>query len=154
MRRARRRGKPTLFQKVAEEVFGAARPRRLLPFLLAARAWRDIVGDDLARRARPTGVHRGVLTVEASNGSWMFQLQQMKETLLERIRQTLGEEAGIEDIRIHLAREEFRPIRARASFSEKRRSVNLQAAQKLLDVPAMEGKDALREALLRLMTLG
>lgn len=53
-------------------------------------AWDGVVGEAVARHARPWSLRSGVLTVQVDHPSWATQLQFLGPTLLE----ALGEAAG------------------------------------------------------------
>jgi predicted nucleic acid-binding Zn ribbon protein len=47
--------------------------------------WADIVGDDVALHASPTGAEEGVLEITCDSSAWATQLRIMKSTLLESL---------------------------------------------------------------------
>lgn len=57
--------------------------------------WRRVLGEELARNARPLHLKGGVLTVEARSAAWMSELSLMRE----RLRESLNKELGSEKIR-------------------------------------------------------
>ena len=59
--------------------------------------WDKLVGPQIAARARPLRLRKGVLEVQVDHPVWMQQLQMMKTLLLEKISTALPE-AGITDI--------------------------------------------------------
>jgi len=127
--------------------------RTLRPVFMVSRVWEEAVGPDLARRARPARVFRGILTVKVSDPAWMFQLQQMREILLERLRSFLKDEVQIEDLRITLDRRgrsgiERKPIRKR----DRSGFVDRETAERMLESSELSDREDLKEALRRLMT--
>jgi predicted nucleic acid-binding Zn ribbon protein len=55
---------------------------------MIAEAWREIVGEEIARHAHPTRIHRGVLTVSVNNSVWLFELSTyQKQTILRQIQE-------------------------------------------------------------------
>jgi hypothetical protein len=53
--------------------------------------WQELVGEQIARNAWPARVGRdGTLHVNTSSSSWAFELTQLRETIIERIRAELG----------------------------------------------------------------
>lgn len=49
-------------------------------------AWRDLVGEDIARYAQPTRIQRGVLTVSVNNSVWLQELSRYhKSAILQKI---------------------------------------------------------------------
>jgi predicted nucleic acid-binding Zn ribbon protein len=54
---------------------------------LIVEAWKELVGEDIARHAQPTRIHRGTLTVSVNNSVWLHELSRYhKETILRRIK--------------------------------------------------------------------
>lgn len=50
-------------------------------------AWPDLVGEPIARQAKPTQLSSGVLTVEVSHPAWLSELERYhKQAILERLR--------------------------------------------------------------------
>ena len=49
--------------------------------------WPDVVGRDIAERARAVGIDRGVLYVEVSHSAWMQELHFMEKELIARLRE-------------------------------------------------------------------
>jgi hypothetical protein len=57
-------------------------------------AWPDAVGAAIAREAWPARIARdGTLHVATSSSVWAYELTQLEETVLERLREALGETA-------------------------------------------------------------
>jgi hypothetical protein len=57
-------------------------------------AWPSAVGETVARNAWPARLGRdGTLHVSTSSSAWAFELAQLAPTVLERLREALGEEA-------------------------------------------------------------
>jgi predicted nucleic acid-binding Zn ribbon protein len=52
--------------------------------------WEDVVGETLARKARPTKIHNGKLFVTVSNSILMQELQFAKATVRDRLNAKLG----------------------------------------------------------------
>lgn len=59
--------------------------------------WDKIVGEQIARRARPLRLRDGVLEVRVDHPVWMQQLQMLKPKILQKLNARLPK-AGIEDI--------------------------------------------------------
>ena len=79
----------------AADAFRAARDRAAPQTGLAAvqAAWAAALGDRLAAAAQPVSERDGTVTVECVDGVWALELDLMQETLLERLRSELGEQA-------------------------------------------------------------
>jgi len=54
--------------------------------------WNEAVGDTIARNAQPEKIRQGTLFVKVSSPVWMQQLQYLKDTITDKINQTLGKE--------------------------------------------------------------
>ncbi len=63
--------------------------------------WRDIVGEQVARKTQPEKLRNRILFIRVSSSPWMQQLQTMKPMLLERIHKTI-QGGAIRDIRFSL----------------------------------------------------
>jgi len=59
--------------------------------------WADIVGDDVAAHAHPTGFHEGALEIQCDSSAWATQLRLMKKTLLEALEERFPD-AGVSEI--------------------------------------------------------
>lgn len=53
--------------------------------------WRDIVGDEIAKHARPGKIHGGVMTVKTKNAVWAHHLMTLKEDIAAKINGFAGE---------------------------------------------------------------
>jgi len=73
---------------------------RLKEYRLFSR-WEDIVGDTIARHARPVSVRGNRLYLAVDSSAWSQQLSQLKPELLEKINLNLGREA-VKDITFRL----------------------------------------------------
>ena len=56
-------------------------------------AWSTALGERLARAAQPVSEREGTVTVECVDGVWAQELDLMQGTLLERLREALGDRA-------------------------------------------------------------
>jgi len=63
------------------------------PLAAVQAAWADAVGEQLAARAEPVSERAGTVTVECADAVWAQELDLMQGTLLERLRERLGEKA-------------------------------------------------------------
>lgn len=57
----------------------------------ALELWPEIVGEQLARVTRATGVDDGVLIVEVRNSAWLMELNMMKGDFLARVNERIPE---------------------------------------------------------------
>ena len=65
--------------------------------------WDQLVGEQIAARARPLKLRKGVLEVQVDHPVWMQQLQMLKPKILEKINAKLPN-AGITDIYLRQTR--------------------------------------------------
>ncbi len=63
------------------------------PLAAVQTAWTAAVGERLATVATPVSERAGTLTVECVDAVWAQELDLMQETLLERLRAEVGEQA-------------------------------------------------------------
>jgi predicted nucleic acid-binding Zn ribbon protein len=63
------------------------------PLAAIQAGWAQAVGERLAAVATPVSEREGVLTVECADAVWTQELDLMQETLLQRLREELGEQA-------------------------------------------------------------
>jgi len=65
--------------------------------------WDQLVGEQIAARARPLRLRKGVLEVQVDHPVWMQQLQMLKPQILEKISAKIPS-AGITDIYLRQSR--------------------------------------------------
>jgi predicted nucleic acid-binding Zn ribbon protein len=63
------------------------------PLAAVQAAWSSAVGDQLAGVATPVAEREGTLTIECADAVWAQELDLMQETLLERLRDEVGDQA-------------------------------------------------------------
>ena len=63
------------------------------PLAAVQAAWASTVGEQLAAVAIPVSERGGMLTIECADTVWAQELDLMQESLLERLRAALGEQA-------------------------------------------------------------
>lgn len=66
--------------------------------------WDQLVGKQIAARARPKKIRQGVLEVQVDHPVWMQQLHMLKPKILEKIKTTIPN-AGINDIYLRQTKE-------------------------------------------------
>lgn len=66
--------------------------------------WDQLVGEQIAARARPRKLRQGVLEVQVDHPVWMQQLHMMKPAILEKINAKIPN-AGITDIYLRQTKE-------------------------------------------------
>lgn len=63
------------------------------PLAAVQAAWSAAVGEQLAAVAVPVSERDGVLTIECADAVWTQELDLMQESLLQRLRDEVGEQA-------------------------------------------------------------
>ena len=63
--------------------------------------WDSVVGEAIARQARPQQVRNMVLWISVSSSTWMQQLEFMKKQIVNRLNEQIGE-VVINDIRFRI----------------------------------------------------
>jgi predicted nucleic acid-binding Zn ribbon protein len=63
------------------------------PLAAVQAAWNSALGEQLGAVATPISERAGTLTVECADAVWAQELDLMQETLLQRLREALGEQA-------------------------------------------------------------
>ena len=64
--------------------------------------WTHIVGPRIAARAWPESIRVGVLWVRVANAAWLQELSLLRDDLLERVRDALGNRPFVEDLKFQL----------------------------------------------------
>ena len=54
--------------------------------------WPDIVGAEIAQRARPGLLRDGILFVKVTSSAWVQELEFMKDEFVERLNEMMGED--------------------------------------------------------------
>jgi len=76
------------------------------PLAAVQAAWTTAVGEQLAAKATPVSERDGTLTVECADAVWAQELDLMQESLLERLRREVGDQAPRE-LRFRVNSERF-----------------------------------------------
>ena len=63
--------------------------------------WDCVVGEAIARQARPQKINNMVLWIVVSSSTWMQQLEFMKKQIVNRLNEHIGE-VVIKDIRFRI----------------------------------------------------
>lgn len=63
--------------------------------------WNRIVGESVSQNAQPSAFKGRLLLVEVNSSVWMHQLQFLKEDIIRKINETMGEEV-VEDIKFKI----------------------------------------------------
>lgn len=73
-------------------VFSGKPAARLLREIFIWEVWDEVVGPQVARRARPSAIRDGVLTVTVASGPWLQQLTFLKGEIITRLNEKAGED--------------------------------------------------------------
>ncbi len=63
------------------------------------KRWPGIAGEPVSRNAIPLSLRNGVLTIVVRNHAWAQELRMDKTTMIDRIREAVGERIPVSDIR-------------------------------------------------------
>lgn len=72
-------------------IFGGKPAARLLKEIVIWQVWDEVVGPQIARRARPSAIRDGVLTVTVASGPWLQQLTFLKGEIVTQLNEKVGE---------------------------------------------------------------
>jgi predicted nucleic acid-binding Zn ribbon protein len=89
---------PALVNSFLEGVlrkFGLEKEIRKYQFVLL---WKDIVGEEIAKRTKPSGFNGQSLMVFVENSSWAQELAFHKNVILTRLRRHFGDSQPVRDI--------------------------------------------------------
>ncbi len=64
--------------------------------------WVDVVGERVAARSAPDGLSKGVLWVRVANSSWLHELSFLREDVIRRTNQLLGDPPLVTEVKFHL----------------------------------------------------
>ncbi len=64
--------------------------------------WKRIVGERIAARTWPDGLRSGVLWVRVANSAWLQELSFLRQTMVQRANELVGEPPLVQDVRLHI----------------------------------------------------
>lgn len=67
--------------------------------------WKEIVGDEIAKRSRPECIRDDVLIVRVADSSWAQELSFQKKIILARLQRHLGESDVVRDVQFYVVGE-------------------------------------------------
>ena len=94
----------TLFPDLFRQ-YGAGGP---WPEQVAAALWKEIVGEQLARRTRPVKISRSRLVVLVPSSTWKRQLGALRREIVSRLNRVLGSDIARVEFRIDSTVEQAR----------------------------------------------
>ncbi len=86
------------FKEVVSEIFREKQKQPSLTLSVLRQNWRGILGEDLAEKTHPARITRNTLWINTLDSSWAFQLQFLKEEILQSVQAFL-ESPAITDLR-------------------------------------------------------
>jgi hypothetical protein len=116
MRQRRRKGD---FSSLAHGFLGRIDPEGRRYASRAASAWKDVVGEEIARHTMGSALRDGELLVYVDSATWANELSMMSEHLRERLNEALGEEL-VRSVRFSVSRR-VQEERAREEAQEETR---------------------------------
>ena len=69
--------------------------------------WKDIVGEDIAKRSKPDSLRNGTLVVSVSSSAWAQELSFYKGVILQRLKKFIGDSEVVEDVRFRVEEGSF-----------------------------------------------
>lgn len=73
--------------------------------------WKEIVGEEIAKRSRPECIRSNTLVVRVCDSTWAHELSFRKEVILSRLRRFLGEEEVVRDVHFYVVGQAGVPFR-------------------------------------------
>ncbi|MFM1848473.1 MAG: hypothetical protein RL417_1947 [Pseudomonadota bacterium] len=64
--------------------------------------WKEIVGEEIAKRTRPECIRKDALVVRVANSSWAQELSFQKDIILVRLKKFLSGETAVSDIQFYV----------------------------------------------------
>ncbi|MBK7535206.1 MAG: DUF721 domain-containing protein [Myxococcales bacterium] len=98
----RRREATSAGQLVADTLSAYGLTEKIRSYRVVAE-WDQLVGERIAKRARPEGVVRRVLVVRVASSAWMHELGLLKQQLLAALWRATGEPRLFDDLSFQLA---------------------------------------------------
>ncbi len=67
--------------------------------------WRDIVGEDIAKRTRPECIRNGTLVVAVCNSAWAQELSFNKLVILKKLKAKISHEEVVRDVSFYVSKD-------------------------------------------------
>ena len=64
--------------------------------------WKEIVGEEIAKRTRPECIRKNALVVRVSSSTWAQELGFQKDIILARLKKFLSGDAAVSDIQFYV----------------------------------------------------
>ena len=65
--------------------------------------WKDIVGEEIAKRSTPDSLRSKTLVVRVKDSAWAQELSFQKDVILKRLQRFLSDGQSVEDIMFYVA---------------------------------------------------
>jgi len=97
----RKSGTPEPIESILERVFTSLDLGMKVKQYQIWEVWDSVVGEAIARQARPQQIRNMILWISVSSSTWMQQLEFMKKQIVNRLNEHIGE-VVIKDIRFRI----------------------------------------------------
>ena len=64
--------------------------------------WKEIVGEEIAKRTRPECIRKDALVVRVANSAWAQELSFQKDVILARLKRFLSGDTPVSDIHFYV----------------------------------------------------
>ncbi len=64
--------------------------------------WKEIVGEEIAKRTRPECIRKDALVVRVANSAWAQELGFQKDVILARLKKFLSGDGAVSDIQFYV----------------------------------------------------
>lgn len=91
MKSQRRKSKPAAIGQLLDEIATGTPLAQRLREARIWEVWKEAVGPQIARQAKPSGFRDGILTVTVASAPWMQQLALLKPQLLAKLNAVLAD---------------------------------------------------------------
>ena len=96
--------KPSEFVQIGNILEGVLKNFRSEPNYVLPKIWRlwnEVAGETIASNARPAALKGKLLIVHVTSATWIHQLQFLKNDLMAKLNETLGQ-AQVEEIKFKI----------------------------------------------------
>jgi predicted nucleic acid-binding Zn ribbon protein len=99
---------------ILRHILGDRRMRKGMALGRLARAWPQVVGEELARQTTPRALDEGGLLVAASSAAWGSQVRFLAPEIRRRANEALGSEE-VRKVRVTVGGESWKPLGRRGN---------------------------------------
>jgi len=83
--------RPQELSALLASIFDGKPAAKLLKEIVIWQVWDEVVGPQVARRARPAAIRDGLLTVTVASGPWLQQLTFLKGEIIAQLNEKIGD---------------------------------------------------------------